>query len=220
MNNEYITSLTTILAASLGCFFSIILRSISIRQKRKYVLILSIMTVGIIAVITFLFFYGKFQFNIPSLIKFNKFNESKLFPFHNQEFDDELFNNIYNVNIYISIIIFFIEYKILTNNKYKKRKIYLLLLVSCILVVSIMRIWTIYITCNILINMPMLLCYILQSIFYSFITFFELSIFCSFCYKDPYKDLTTDELNQLLIENTIKERKLKEEINTLLDKEE
>ena len=182
--NVYISIIFAILVASLlGALFNIITQSFSSRKKIKLVIILVIITFILILFASLIYFHDIIYNNLPSLLNYD-LGKLKILPFHKEEFDDLSFRSVFNINIWISLIIYFFAYHIIyTRKTQKKYHLYLLwIIVFCYIVVPI-RFWTIYNTCKILYNFPIPIRYVLQSIFYSIITYNEIKFIDFYCYN-------------------------------------
>ena len=181
--NVYISIIFAILVASLlGALFNIITQSFSKHQKIKLVIILVIITFILILFASLVYFYDIIYNNLPSLLNYD-LGKLKILPFYKEEFDDLSFRTVFQINMWISLIVYYIVYLVTHSKKPIKKKFFLLWFLTFIYIFLPMRYWTMYITCKMLYNMPGQIRYILQSIIYFIITYIEVNLLDFHCYN-------------------------------------
>lgn len=218
--DTYITILfSIIIAALLSAFCGVIMQNISLKQKIKITIFILCVTIILILTATLFFYHGKCSFKVPTIWVFKNFSDLKWLPFNNKIFEQHSFNTMYNINIYISIILFIIEYKIfVVNVKPKGSRFltgigFLLLLFICYV-----HIWVMYITCSTLFKYFVFwLCYILQTIIYAIIFYIATILFGFIIFSDYYFFYSKKQIINLLIEIKFAKKNLKEEAERVDD---
>lgn len=180
--DTYISILFSILIASLlGSYITIFTQNFSRFQKRKMVIVVSVITVFLLILLTIIYCYGRYDFKIflPSFSTSKSFDISNLLPFNKLQFLNVSFSNLYCNNICISVGLFVVGYILMVylGSIIFDKKHLLLTSVITIFIVSYLRLWEIYITCVLFYNhTPIWLSYIAQTVIYLLFTTIELTL--------------------------------------------
>lgn len=212
--DTYISILfSIIIAAFLSAFCGVIMQNISLEQKIKITIFILCVTIFLILIATLIFYHGKYNFKIPTLWNFKNISNLKWLPFNNKIFEHPSFYTMYNMNIYISIILFIIEYKKFVvdvkpqGSNFLTTIGFLLLLFICYA-----HIWVMYITCIILFKyFAFWLCIILQAIIYTIFFYIATILFCFIIYSKHFFYLSKKKIIKLVIKEKITKKNLKNE---------